>query len=288
MRLIILACALMAVTLSAAVLIGVPVQAEDDPVIAGYGSSDEPQSESIEDLPANMRQRIEALYAARNRKFTVLDGILEEFAVTDLTVPEAVAKLSNDHNVLCGIEVVPWPPGSDGLKPLDLEHISISLVKKTPREILDSLTVLDPTFTWTEDKGIANLMVRSAYESPEYPLNIPIPEFRVNDRPYTMVFGSRYYPSLFVLPQIVDALKIGSSGRWPRELEPKLSLDTINMSARQITNQVAREVGMSWWMVACKTATHKEDIVWFHMLPKVNVRPCGGSNGEQPPGRPAE
>lgn len=245
----------------------------DEETVVGTsgGSGDEPQYQSIDDLPANIRNRIEEQYAARDRKRTDLDTKVENFVVVELTVPEAVTKLSNDYCVLCGIEVILWPPGTEGLMSVDLKRVSVSLQGATPRLILDKLVSLDPAFCWVEDRGIVNLVMRTAYQNSDYPLNVRIPKFRVKDRPYTMVFGSAYYPSLFNLPQVQDKLVFASSGRWPREFEPKVSVDLKQSTVREVINQVAREVGMSWSAIAAKQSNGK-DVVWFHMIPKLDAR----------------
>jgi len=246
-------------------------------VLAGsYGSSAGfHRYQSIEELPLNLRHRVEKLHAARDRDFTPLDGIVEDFSVADLTVPEAVAELSNEYTVLCGIEVIPWPSGPEGLTPVPLQRISLSLQEATPRQILDKLVSLDPGFTWFYDQGVANVVMRQAYDSPDYPLNERISEFKVTDRQYTMVFGGRYVPWLFGLPQVRDKLAFGSSGRWPRELEPRVSVDAVDATVRQIINDVARKVGMSWSAVSEKTPRgEREQWVSFHMLPKIPSPRC--------------
>jgi len=85
---------------------------EDVPKYGGYGNSPLPPAihrppwKSKEDLPSSLRHRIEKLHAAKDRIFTPLDGTVEDFSVTELSVPAAVAQLSDDCNVLCGIEVI--------------------------------------------------------------------------------------------------------------------------------------------------------------------------------------
>lgn len=251
-----------------------PVTAEEE-VLTGTDpmSPSFPRYQSIEEVPGTLRQRLEELHAARDRDFTPLDGMVQDFSVTDLTVPKAVHLLSNDCNVLCGIEVIPWPVGPEGFTPVPLQRISLSLQQATPKQILDKLVSMDTTFIWFEDQGIANLVMRQAYESTDYPLNNRIPEFQVKDRPYTMVFGGRYLPALFGLPQVRDYLVFGSSGRWPREFEPQVSVDAVDATVRQIINQVARKVGMSWSAVSQKTPSGER---WasFHMHPRIPAPHC--------------
>ncbi len=90
---------------------------EDAPATEPAGA-DESQWRTIDDLPGLVRQRVDALYAGIGRKFTALDGKVEKYFVDQLTVPEAVAKLSRDYDVLCGIELIPWPAGSRRAKGL--------------------------------------------------------------------------------------------------------------------------------------------------------------------------
>lgn len=241
----------------------------------GYGSSASfPHYGSIEELPDNLRQRIDELHTARERDFTPLDGIVDDFSVKDLTVPEAVRRLSINYTVLCGIEVIPWPGSTEGLAPAQLQRVSLSLKQTTPRQILDKLVTMDETFIWFEDHGIANLVIREAYESADYPLNKRISHFKVNDRPYTMVFGSPYLPAgLFQLPEVLESLVFGSSGRWPSEFEPLVSLDIADATVRDIINQVARKVGMPWSAVLCLTPSG-EPWVSFHMHPRIPVPRC--------------
>lgn len=241
-----------------------------------YERSSMPPYTSIEELPPFLRQRVEELHAARERDFTPLASIVDDFSVTELTLPEAVAHLSNNYNTLCGIEVLPWPAGPESLSPAALKRISLSLQNRTPRQILDKLVSMDPSFTWFKDQGVANLVIREAYESRDYPLNKPIPQFHVENRPYTMIFGGPYPPTVFGLPQVRESLVFGSSGRWPRELEPRVSVDAVDATVRQIINQVAREVGMSWSAVLCELA-NGEPIVWFHMHPRIRPPRCSNS-----------
>lgn len=242
----------------------------DEPTLGGRTSSTVPRYQSREELPTTLRQRGDALHAASTQQFASLDSPLDEFSVTEVSVPEAVAKLSNDYNVLCGIEVIPWPRIHEGLKPTALAPISLSVRHATPRQILDDLISLDPTFIWIEDQAVANLVVRSAYDGADYTLNIRIPDFHVRERPYTTVFGGPYPSTLFGLPEVRNCLVFGSSGRWPRELEPKVAVDAVDMTVREIINGVARKVGMSWSAVAAKLA-NGEDIVWFHMVPTLEL-----------------
>lgn len=256
-----------------------PVQ-EVEPIYGGDGNTPPPPPmrpspyQSIEELPSVLRQRIDELHEARERDFTSLDGTIADFTITDVTVAEGVAQLGNNYNLLCGIEVIPWPGSPDGLAPALLQNVSLSLQQTTPRQILDKLISLDPTFTWVENEGVANVVMRQAYESPDYPLNKRIAHFKVDDRPYTMVFGGPYLPAgLFQLPQVSESLVFGSSGRWPREFEPLVSLDIIDATVRVITNQVARRVGMPWSAVLCKTPSG-EPWVSFHMHPRIPVPRC--------------
>ena len=244
--------------------------------------TDESPWKSIDDLPPNIRIHVDALYAARNRKFTALDGKVEKFSVDQLTVPDAVAKLSNDNNVLCGIEVIPWQSSSKELKSFVLPRVSLSLENTTPRQILNKLISLDPTFTWVEDQGIANVIIRSAYDSPTYPLNLTVDKFSVTDRPYSNVFiGQPHVWGLFQLPQVAPAIPIGHTGKWPTKFEPQVTFEMRGASVRKITNRVAREVGMSWSLVwnDCLPPERGKSTAMFWMIPNVWVGLRNGWKG---------
>jgi len=227
---------------------------------------------------------VDALYAARNRKFTALDGKVEKFSVDQLTVPDAVAKLSNEDNVICGIEVIPWQSSSKELKSFALPRVSLSLQNTTPRQILNKLISLDPTFTWVEDQGIANVIIRSAYDSPTYPLNLTVDKFSVTDRPYSMVFFPGILLNvwgLFELPQVAPALPIGHTGKWPTKFEPQVTFEMRGASVRKIANRVAREVGMSWSLVwnDCLSPERGKSTAMFWMIPNVWVGLRNGWRG---------
>jgi len=252
---------------------GGSVRADQEAVVGiSGGSGDGPQYRSIDDLPANIRQRVDELYAARNRKFTSLDGVVPEFSVAEVNVAEAVAKLSNEHNVLCGIEVVPWPADPKKLSGFTLQKVSLCLRNATPRQILNNLVLLDPTFAWVEDRGIANVVMRQALESPTYPLNIRLPAFHAKGRPYSTVFVGEP-PSLLGLAEIVDRIAIGTVAGWPREFEPPVTVDAVNATPRQIINQVARELGMSWTVVWMGTDPDQTGRPWAHlfMVPHIEI-----------------
>ncbi|MHC4337804.1 MAG: hypothetical protein ACYSTG_07640 [Planctomycetota bacterium] len=244
---------------------------EDVPKYGGKGNSPPPPAihrppwKSKEDLTSLLRHRIENLYAAKDRDFTPLDGVVEDFSVTELPVPAAVAQLSNDCNVLCGIEVIPWPVTTS----VPVWRISLSIQHATPGQILDKLVSMDPNFIWFEDQGIANLVMREAYESPDYPLNRRIPHFQVKDRPLTRVFSAPR-DALFGLSEVWESLAFGGGARWPVEFEPRVSVDAIDLTVRQIINEVARKVGMSWSAVASRGyAGNGRRRVGFRMHPEM-------------------
>lgn len=246
------------------------------------GGGYEPNVKSIEELDYTSQQRLAVLYAAKDRKFTQLDDVINEFSFENLTIPQAVAKLSNDCNVLCGIEVIPWPAEKEGLKPAKLSTYSLSVQKTQVRKILDKLVSLDPNFVWFEEQKTANLVMRKAYERPDYPINKVIKEFNVEDKPYSYIlFGgigipNYNLPALFLLPEIRDFLGFGGSARWPTEFEPRVSVDITNATARQIINYVGREVGMSWCAALC-TSPGGEPWVAFVMYPNIIVPQCSGN-----------
>lgn len=255
----------------------------EDTVMSG-GSL--PQYQSVEELPASLRQRIEVLHAAKERRFTPLDGIIERFSIREETVPQAVAKLCNDHTVICGLEVVPWPSTSQDPVLRNLKRFSVSFEKASPRQILDSLVSKDPAFLWVEERGIANVVPTKAYNSPAYPLNKKIPQFEVEDRPYTMVFAGAVYPAraLFGLPEVQETLPIGGSGRWPPEFAPRVSLRAVDKSIREIINEVSRKVGMSWSLTSCLQGDG-ESMAVFQMYPQLSLPACfvGKSDVNLPP-----
>jgi len=249
---------------------------EDVPKYGGYGNSPPPPAihrppwKSKEDLPGSLRHRIEELHAAKDRIFTPLDGTVEDFSVTELPVPAAVAQLSNDCNMLCGIEIIPWPVSPEGVTSVPVWRISLSMQHATPRQILDKLVSMDPNFIWFEDQGIANLVMREAYEDPDYPLNRRIPHFQVKDRPLTRVFFAPR-DTLFGLPEVRESLAFGGGARWPLEFEPRVSVDAIDSTPRQIINMVARKVGMSWSAMACRGCelVNGRQRVGFRMHPEM-------------------
>lgn len=247
---------------------------------------DESPWKSIDDLPPNIRVHVDALYAARDRKFTVLDGKVEGFSVDQLTVPEAVAKLSNVNDVLCGIEVIPWRSDLNELKSSVLPQVSLSLQNTTPRQILDKLVALDPSFIWTEEQGVANVIMRSAYDCSTYPFNLTVDKFSVVDRPYSEVFiGEPYVWGLFQLPQVSPALRIGHASKWPTKFEPQVTFEMSGASVRKIVNRVAREVGMSWslvWNDCAPTESCRSSAI-FWMIPQVWVGLSSSWNGSDTP-----
>jgi len=234
-----------------------------------------PVYRSIEDLPESLRYRINQLYAARNKSLISLDDIVDNFSINNMSVPEAVAKLSNDCNVLCGIEIIPWTGSPEGLKTFRPVPVSLSVNKESPRQILEKLVALDPNFLWVENQGTVNLIMKKAYNSPFYPLNSIIPMFEVKDRPYSMVFAGEEYPALFGLPAITGYLTFGGSSRWPTEFEPQVSLNEVNKSVREIINDVGRKVKMSWSSVFCEGLSGGS-WVSFQMVPTLPPpKPCG-------------
>ena len=247
----------------------------------GYGM---PQYQSVDELPSSSRHSIEVLRAAKERRFTPLDGAIERFNVREETVPEAVAKLCNDHTVICGLEVVPWPQPAHRPSSQTLKRVSARFENTSPRQILDNLVSADPTFSWIEDEGVANIVLSKAYKSITYPFNTKVAEFDVEDRPYSMVFSGPPAPALLALPQVQEALLIGSSGRWPREFEPRVSLHAVDKSIRQIINQVSREVGMPWSLASC-VQRNGEDLAVFQMYPQISLPGClvGKPDANLPP-----
>ena len=226
------------------------------------------QATSVEELPAAIRARIDALHAAKNRPFTRLDDPIEDFTVPYVTLPQAVAKLSDLHDVLVGIELVPWPLGEPALA---LAKVGVHLRNTTPRQVLDALVAQDPGFVWVEDNGFANVVIRSARETANYPLNETVPEFRVAGRPYSMAVGGPDQPTVGALPNVLRRLVLGGTARWPREFEPRVSLNRANATVRQIINEVGRQVGMSWTIQATGGVLEGRIDCSFSMLPQLGA-----------------
>ncbi|MDO8588468.1 MAG: hypothetical protein Q7T82_15680 [Armatimonadota bacterium] len=235
---------------------------------------DDSPYKSIDDLPDNLRSRVDAAYSARQRMLTPLDGRLEKFSVDRVTVPDAVARLSNEHSVLCGIELVPWQTDQKAIKGFTLPLISLSVRNTTPRQVLDKLISLDPNFVWNEDQGVANIVLKSAYNNPAYPLNLRVDKFSVTDRPYPMVFLPALLDvtGLFQLPQVSPALPIGSIGRWPAKFAPKVSFELQDVTVRAVVNRVARDVKIPWRLVWYDNPLGQDkSSARFEMEPQMNA-----------------
>ena len=224
---------------------------------------------TISEMPEGMQYRYYELYAARTRDFTPLDKEIESFSIEKLSIPEAVAKLSNEHNVLCGIEAINWKNDFSDSKPFYPEKFSISFEKESPRSILDKLVLLDPNFAWFEENGFANIVMLKALENSNYPFNISIKNYEIKEMPYTYLFMG--YGSLRSAPEIKGQLPFGGSLRWEPEFAPKISIKASDSTARQILNAVGKNIGMSWSAVLCSGP-----MPWisFQMLPKITARPC--------------
>ncbi len=95
----------------------------------------------------------------------------------------------------------------------------MSLQVTTPRQILDNLISLDNTFVWVEDHGFANIIMRSAYDSPTYPLNLNVAGFTVEDKPYLQAFlGAPGEWGLFQLPQVSPTLPVMLDNKVARQV----------------------------------------------------------------------
>ena len=240
-----------------------------------YGSTGTiPKYHSIGEMPENMQQRYYELYSARTRNFIPLDSIIENFSFEKLTIPEAVAKLSNEHNVLCGIEVINYKQSINDSKPYEGERYSLSLTKVTPSAILNKLVSLDPNFVWFEEEdGIINVVMRNAFENPDYSFNIVISHYEIKDVPYPFVFMG--YRSLNSLSEVKGLMPFGGDLRWEAQYAPKISIKASNKTVRQIINAVGKNIGMSWSAVLC---SGPNNMTWisFQMVPKLPPpKPCG-------------
>jgi hypothetical protein len=146
----------------------------------------------------------------------------------------------------------------------------------TCREMLDLLVSLDPTYVWSEDSGVANLVVASAWALPGYPFNIVLAGFRTASVPYELAFFNcpqdlcpeRRHVALFWRPEVAALAAGGTVGHGPNE-GPRVTVNMANVTPREILNEVARQTRMSWIAQSREelVAPDGRAAVWFGMSP---------------------
>jgi hypothetical protein len=210
---------------------------------------------------------LQQLWNARERTIADLDSVIEKFEVRDEDVPTAVGRLANEHNVLCGIAVLPWPRNTAAPSPgPPFKYVRNSFACARVRDILDRLVVSDPSFEWREADGVVNLALRGTFDNPGHPLNQVIPEFDVRDVPYPIALHG--YPGWPVeaLSSLdwAKGLDVGcaSSGPGPYEYPP-VTLSARQQSPLQIINEMARQLRLSWIIFDRKLVG--EPTVWLQM-----------------------
>jgi hypothetical protein len=210
---------------------------------------------------------LQRLWNARQRTIADLDSVIEKFEVRDEDVPTAGVRLANEHNVLCGIAVLPWPPSAAAPPPRPLfKRVGAAFARARVRDILDRLVVSDPSFEWRETDGVVNVALRGTFDNPGHPLNQVIPEFDVRDVPYLIALHG--YPGwpvqgLFRLDWAQGfPLILAYSGPAPYEYPP-VTLSARQQSPLQIINEMARQLKLSWLLFDGRLVGDRR--VWFQM-----------------------
>ena len=194
---------------------------------------------------------LHALWNARERTIADLDSVIEKFQVCGEDVPTAVVRLANDHNVLCGIIVLPWPrkPAVPSPRPI-FKHVCNSFAHARVRDILDWLVASDPSFEWREANGVVNVALRGTFENPEHPLNQVIAQFDVREVPYLIAlhYGYPGWPVRGLCSlDWAKGLDVGFVGSGPGPDEyPPVTLSARQQSPLQIINEMARQLRLSW------------------------------------------
>lgn len=201
----------------------------------------------------SLRTTLQRTWDAQEKTPLGLDDVIESFVVEDEDVPSALARLSNEHNVLCGIAVVPYPPqylqpnGAPLFRPL-----RASLSRATVRQILDTLVALDPCFEWREDRGVINLALRGTFGQEQHPLHTVIPEWTADGVPYVIaLYGDPSWSGtpLFRSGRLPDDFPVGIGYSGPAWDEwPLVTVYAENETLLQILNDIAGQLHLSWWM----------------------------------------
>jgi len=245
-------------------------------------------------LPPGVRQpdSFHALWEARGRTVAGPDVVIDKFEVVDQDVPTAVARLANEHSVLCGIAALPYPaPAAQAPVQPPFRRINLVATSERVAQILDRLVGLDPTFEWREDNGVINVALRPTFGNAKHPLNAVIPEYAVTDTPYLIVLWG--YPEWPVTPLLrlewAKGVPFGMIYSGPPLAEyPPVSIYAANQTPLQIFNEMARQLKLSWWLFDGRlVGSHT---VWFQMnlvLPATPAPPKAAAPGPTVPGQPS-
>ena len=198
------------------------------------------------------KSTLDLLWEARNRTVLGADGIIQSrFRAVEQDVPTIVARLANEHNVLCGIAVVPYPPEiREAPAQPPFKRLNVEVEGVVVRDLLNLLVQADPNFEWREDNGVVNVALRGTFGNEKHPLNTVIPRFEVNDVPYYFaLFGNPTGETtgLFRTGDLTSRLGVGLvySGP-PLDTLPRVSVSASNKTVLQIVNDVARQLRLCW------------------------------------------
>jgi hypothetical protein len=226
--------------------------------LAGGGSL---ASKQIDPPGTVTKSIVQLTWDAQDRTPPGLDTVIERFEVSDETVPAAVVRLVNEHGVLVGLYVVPWPetPAPEPLlgaeKPL--ATVSATFENATVAQILNGLVTLDPRFIWWEDRGVINVALASTVEDSTHPLNTPLPLFEVDEVPYLLALAGdpewrdRLVPGpLLEEVYLVTGLLVGFQYFGPPpDLYPPVTISVKGWTTVEILNETARQLKLPWYIV---------------------------------------
>jgi hypothetical protein len=234
--------------------------------LAGDGSLASKRIDALGSPPNPMLQRT---WDAQDRIPPALDTVIQRFKVSDETVPAAVVRLANEHGVLVGLYVVPWPetPGPEPLLATEkpLAPVSATFENATVAQILNGLATLDPRFTWREDRGVINVALASTVEDSTHPLNTPLPLFEADGVPYLLAFGLRGDPrdpftgtwrDRIVPGPLLDEVYLATGSLVgffysgpPMDLYPPVTINAKDWTTVEILNEMARQLKLPWYIV---------------------------------------
>jgi hypothetical protein len=175
--------------------------------------------------------------------------VIEKFEVRNEDVPSAVASLANEHAVLCGIAVVPYPQHTGpALVQAPFKRVTLAVSHVKVRELLNRLVALDPAFEWREREGVVNVALRGTFKNPAHPLNRVIPHFAVHDVPYPFALYGDWQGEmrgLFRLEWASGLPMMGVGSGPPPSEYPPVTVDARDNTALLILNDMARQLRLS-------------------------------------------